>query len=247
MRRSARVAGVLIAIGLVWWGIRASGPDPVRRAQASDTPPQPITGRPAQPARPKPAAAAGELLGSRPASAPSGEVSPLLMAASGEGDPNGFQSGGTIASDVNESEIRLGSVSFTLIDSPCPGDFNHDGTVDGSDFSQFTESYHAFNDADSTSADLNGDGFVDFSDLEDMQVAMEQGCPPAANIARTILFERTNLELGQELQSSGEFRVQLQLHLGDLKVRTEPPGERPAEDTGNRPSELIVRTARDGR
>jgi aminopeptidase N len=62
------------------------------------------------------------------------------------------------------------SLTFT-VDSPCPGDFNQDGGVDGTDVEAF---FISWSQADAA-ADVNQDGGVDGSDVEAFFIAWTSG------------------------------------------------------------------------
>lgn len=237
MRHSARVAGVLAAIGLIWWGIHASGSDPAPPADAiaTQTPTPPLAERPFD--KPGGIATGAERIEPSPFASPAAKPAALTLTNTGN-DPaielvntGGPEAGG---------QVVLASVVFDLSeDPPCPADFNKDGAVDGGDFESFTESYHSFNDADTAAADLNGDGFIDFADLEVMQTAMEQGCPkPAEATAITLLRSGTNVTLRDQVRITSFFQVDL-----GGSVRVPRPQERPARDMGNRLLEDEVRNA----
>ena len=56
--------------------------------------------------------------------------------------------------------------------TPCPADFNGDGTLDFFDYLDFVDAFSANN----PSADFNGDSAIDFFDYLDFVDAYSSGC-----------------------------------------------------------------------
>lgn len=59
-----------------------------------------------------------------------------------------------------------------MLRGPCPGDFNVDGGVDGSDIDAFFQAW----EAGLSNADINSDGGVDGTDVEAFFSFWENGC-----------------------------------------------------------------------
>lgn len=221
MRRSARVAGVLLAVGLVWWGIRASGNDPVPPAEASPAASPAVTPvfvPPASGRLPEPA--------STVASERSTPAKPAVVSEASEIVPAMLVLGGGESGARASVHEAFSRIVLNLQPPPCPADFNKDGSVDGADFAAFTESYHELGDADGMVTDLNGDGFVDFGDLEEMQVAMEQGCPTA--VGGTLTLENATY---RKLTNAGA-TLEFKMDLGEIMTRAEEAAQRPANQSG---------------
>jgi len=85
---------------------------------------------------------------------------------------------------LEDESWAMDNLRITVLDSiPCPADFNGDGFVDDSDFTNFVVGYNILDCADPTMAagcpaDINGDGFVEDSDFTLFVVAYnELVCP----------------------------------------------------------------------
>ncbi|MBL8760337.1 MAG: hypothetical protein JNL50_03460 [Phycisphaerae bacterium] len=72
----------------------------------------------------------------------------------------------------NNATARDEALLWTRPMNNCPGDFNHDGFVNGNDYDEFADAF----DAADPAADLNADGFVNGDDYDLFAEHFDAGC-----------------------------------------------------------------------